>query len=236
MELNNIYNLDFKVLTKKMIKENIFVDLVITDPPYNVSRKHQLGFSNMGRAGMDFGEWDYDFDQKKWISMVSKVIKPGGSFVIFNDWKNSSLICAELEKNGFEIKDLIRARKSNPMPRNVDRRYVSDCEFAIWAVKPGGKWTFNKPKDKPYLKPEFTDSVVPGGKGRIHPTQKNLNLGREIIKIHSNENDLVFDPFSGSGSFSIAAYKERRNFIASEVNPDFYDKSCQRLIKENERK
>ena len=59
-----IYNQDYKILVKNLKKDKIKVDAIITDPPYNVSRDYQLGFSNMGRSGMDYGEWDYDFDQK----------------------------------------------------------------------------------------------------------------------------------------------------------------------------
>ncbi|WP_181563065.1 hypothetical protein [Campylobacter hyointestinalis] len=50
-------NLDYKDLLKVMEKEKILVDCILTDPPYCVSRKHQLGFSNMGRSGMDYGNW-----------------------------------------------------------------------------------------------------------------------------------------------------------------------------------
>lgn len=130
-------NCDYVDLVKRMKKQNIKVDLIFTDPPYCVSRDYQLGFSNMGRAGMNYGQWDYNFDQKKWISDVSDLVKDGGSIIIFNDWKNFSYVVEELEKNGFLLKDLIRWEKGNPMPRNVNSRYLSDCEFAIWSV--GGK-------------------------------------------------------------------------------------------------
>ena len=140
------------------------VDLVLTDPPYCVSRTHQLGFSNMGRAGMNYGEWDYNFDQKEWIRLTSPVVREGGSMIIFNDWKNLSYVVEALVENGFLIKDLIRWEKTNPMPRNIDSRYVMDFEVAIWAVKGKGKWTFNRPADVPYLKPVFRTGMVPGGK------------------------------------------------------------------------
>lgn len=57
---------------------NIQVDAIVTDPPYGVSRTHQLGFSNMGRAGMNYGKWDYGFDQKEWITLCGPLIKTGG--------------------------------------------------------------------------------------------------------------------------------------------------------------
>ena len=224
-----IYNEDYKKTIRRMKKNKIKLDAVITDPPYGVSRKHQLGYSNMGRSGMNYGEWDYNFDQKKWIREVSDLIKPGGTIIIFNDWKNLGVISEQLEKCGFIIKDIIRWIKTNPMPRNVDRRYVNDCEFAVWAVKEGKPWTFNKPKDIGYLKPEIITGVVPGGKKRLHPTQKHMEVMERLIEIHTNENDLVYDPFMGSGTTAVACKNKNRNVIGSEIDEKYYKILMERI-------
>ena len=118
------------------------VDLVLTDLPYNISRENNFG--TMGRAGMDFGKWNKGADITSWIELVSPKVNKNGSIVVFNSWRNLGLLANELEKNGFVVKDLIRWVKSNPMPRNRDRRYIVDYEFAIWAVKRGAKWIFNR--------------------------------------------------------------------------------------------
>ncbi len=224
-----IYNEDYKKTIRRMKKNKIKLDAVITDPPYGVSRKHQLGYSNMGRSGMNYGEWDYNFDQKKWIREVSDLVKPGGTIIIFNDWKNLGTISEQLEKCGFIIKDIIRWIKKNPMPRNVDRRYVNDCEFAVWAVKEGKPWTFNKPKDVGYLKPEIITGVVPGGKKRLHPTQKHMEVIERLIEIHTNENDLIYDPFMGSGTTAVACKNKNRNVIGSEIDEKYYKISMERI-------
>lgn len=231
IQKNNILfaNLNYKDLLKEMSKQNILVDCILTDPPYCVSRKHQLGFSNMGRSGMDYGNWDYNFDQIKWICDCLPFLKQGGSIIIFNDWKNFSFIAEILEQNGCAIKDLLRWEKQNPMPRNVNSRYVGDCEFAIWAVKGKKKWTFNKPSEISYLKPVFKSGVVLGGKNRLHPTQKHLEIIKEILKIHTNEDDLIFDPFSGSGTTAVAALALNRKFIGSEIEKEYYEKAKRRL-------
>ncbi len=224
-----LYNEDYKKTVRRLKKQNIKLDAIITDPPYGVSRKHQLGYSNMGRSGMNYGEWDYDFDQKKWIKEVSDLVKPGGTIIIFNDWKNLGIISEQLEKCGFIVKDIIRWIKTNPMPRNVDRRYVNDCEFAVWAVKKGKSWTFNKPKELGYLKPEIVTGVVPGGKKRLHPTQKHIEVMEHLIEIHTNENDLVYDPFMGSGTTAVACKNKNRNVIGSEINEKYYKISLERI-------
>ncbi len=94
-------------------------------------------------------------------------VKDGGLVIIFNDWKNLSYLVESLEANSCVIKDLLRWEKLNPMPRNVDARYVVDFECAIWAVKGKKRWVFNKPKNLPYLKAVFKSGVVPGGKNRL---------------------------------------------------------------------
>lgn len=224
--LNNIYNMDCLKLIKKLKKNNFKVNLILTDPPYNISRKNN--FKTIGRAGIDFGDWDKNFDQLKWLKNITDIIEPGGSIIIFNDWKNMGDISKELEKQGLEIKDLIRWVKPAPMPRNTKRRYVTDFEFAIWATKPGEKWTFNKPEDKPYLRPEYRASPT-NGKNRIHPTQKAENLIEEIIKTHTNEGDVVFDPFSGSGQISYSANLLNRFYIGSEIDKKYYEQSIKRI-------
>ena len=225
----DLYNEDYKKTIRRMKKNNIKLDAVITDPPYGVSRKHQLGYSNMGRSGMNYGEWDYNFNQKRWIKDVADLVKPGGTMIIFNDWKNLGEISEQLEKCGFIVKDIIRWIKTNPMPRNVDRRYVNDCEFAVWAVKEGKPWTFNKSNKVGYLKPEIITGVVPGGKKRLHPTQKHLEVMERLIEIHTNENDLVYDPFMGSGTTALACKNKGRNSIGSEIDEKYYKISVERL-------
>ena len=209
-----------------MIEENFKVDAIITDPPYNISRKNN--FKTIGRNGIDFGTWDWEFDQIEWLNSINKILVPGGTIIIFNDWKNLGIISKKLESLNFEIKDILRWIKPNPMPRNTNRRYVTDYEFALWATKPGRKWTFNKEKEKPYLKPEFIHSVVSNIK-RIHPTEKSESLIEEIVKIHTNEGDVIFDPFSGSGTISYVANKLNRYYIASEISKKYFDESKKRI-------
>lgn len=198
------------------------IDLCITDPPYNIARNNN--FSTMGRAGIDFGEWDKGFDLFSYIDQVSRILKKDGSFVVFNAWKNLGAIADYAEKQGFETKDMIRLEKSNPMPRNRDRRYITDYECAIWFVKKGAKWTFNR-QDSKYQRPKFVASIESG----LHPTQKNLGLMEELLKIHSNHGDLVIDPFMGSGTTGLACKNLGRNFIGIEKDPVYFETAKKRI-------
>lgn len=218
---------DYKELLEEMKEQKIKVDCILTDPPYGISRKNN--FKTMGRAGIDFGKWDYNFNQTEWIKNCIPFLKEGGSIIIFNDWKNLSYLVEALESNGCVIKDLLRWEKLNPMPRNVNSRYVIDFECAIWAVKGKKRWVFNKPKNMSYMKAVFKSGVVPGGKNRFHPTQKHLAVIEEILSIHTNENDLIFDPFSGSGTTALACLNNTRKFIGSEIDERYFKNACKRL-------
>lgn len=191
------------------------VDMVLTDPPYNIAR--QNNFKTMGRAGIDFGEWDKGFDLFSYIDECFRILNKNGSFIVFNDWKNLGDISKYAESLGFITKDMIRLEKTNPMPRNRDRRYITDYECAIWFVMPKAKWIFNR-QSETYQRPKFVHSIDKG----LHPTQKSLPLMAELIKIHSNEGDTVLDPFMGSGTTGVAAVNLNREFIGIELDDGYF--------------
>jgi len=68
-----------------------------------------------------------------------------------------------------------------------------------------------------------------GDEGRVHPTQKPVDLFRYLIKTYSNEGETVYDGYSGSGTTAIACIKEKRNFIGAEMNKEYFDKSILRI-------
>ena len=209
------------------------VDLLLTDPPYNISQNNNFNtMKSANRQGVDFGNWDKDFDLTSWITLATKKVREGGNIVVFNAWRNLGIISNALEKNDCVSKDIIRMIKNNPMPRNRDRRFVVDYEFAIWAVKKKGKWTFNRIDEK-YERPEIRTSITPKSEQEFgkHPTQKSLIAMEWIIKRLSNEQDIVLDPFMGSGSTGVAALNLNRQFIGIEIDKRYFDIAQKRLKK-----
>ena len=225
-----LYQGDCLEVMDELISLSVKFDAIITDPPYNISRDNN--FKTMGRAGIDFGEWDKDFDLTGWIKYCEPLLKKGGNIVIFNSWKNMTYISNALEDNGFEVKDLIRWKKTNAMPRNRDRRFITDYEVATWAVKKGGKWTFNRLSDT-YEIPEILGGLTPksekvnGG----HPTQKPVYVMKWLLERLTNEGDLILDPFMGSGSTGVACKELNRRFIGIELDEKYFNIAQERINK-----
>lgn len=223
--LNRIYQMDcldgMKLIPDKSI------DLLLTDPPYNVSRESH--FHTMGRKGVDFGDWDKNFNQQEWLEIACDKVKSGGSAIVFNDYKNIGEMKHVFDSKEFVIKELLIWKKANPMPRNRDRLYVTSIECALWAVK-GKGWTFNRQRDT-YENGIFESPSVHFSK-RKHPTEKPLSIIDSLVKIHSNENDIILDCFMGSGTTAVACAKNNRKFIGFETESKYIEIANMRLQNE----
>lgn len=262
-----IENIDGLTYLKKI--ENNSIDLILTDPPYIISKdsgmnehynnvkyneehnitevkteeeweeykiqnnilndtnknnymKYGTIYGKKYSVKTDYGSWDNDFtlnELESFISEYYKKLRKGGTLIIFFDlWKISELKDI-LEKYNFKQIRFIEWIKTNPQPRNSKVNYLTNCrEIALLAVK-GGSPTFNSSYDNGiYMFP------LQGGKNRFHPTQKSLQLFEELIKKHSNENDVVLDTFFGAGTTAIACKNTGRNFKGCEMIKEYYDK------------
>ena len=208
------------------------IDLVLIDPPYEVSRdtNFQSGEpkgdnTDRFRVSMDFGEWDSNFTGLDLvIKECYRILKDGGTLICFYDlWKLTAL------KDYFELANFKQLRfiewvKTNPVPLNSKTNYLTNSrEIAVVGVKKG-KPTFNSEYDNGiYNYPICHD------KGRFHPTQKPVALLEDLILKHSHKNDTVLDCFAGSGSTAVAAYNTGRNFIGCEVSKEYFDKTLERF-------
>jgi DNA (cytosine-5)-methyltransferase 1/site-specific DNA-methyltransferase (adenine-specific) len=226
-----LYQGNAYTIIDELEKNDIKVDHIITDPPYNISHENNFNTLKCPRQGVNFGEWDNNFDLFSWIPKYEKILNKNGSMIVFCSYRYMSFIIKTMEESNLEVKDILVWKKSNPMPRNIERRYVQDMEFAIWAVKKGAKWTFHKLDGYPYMRSMFETSTVSGNEKIGHPTQKSLKLMEDIIKIHTNENDVILDPFMGSGTTGLACLNLKRKFLGIELDNSYFDMSVQRLNK-----
>jgi site-specific DNA-methyltransferase (adenine-specific) len=222
-------------------QKNDSIDLILTDPPYIISKKSGMNslfnsdttsekYGNKYAIQTDYGKWDSEFtldDLNIFVNEYYRVLKKGGTIVIFFDlWKIETLK-EILENNKFEKIRFIEWVKTNPVPINQKVAYLSNSrEVALFATKGSGN-TFNSTYDNGiYLYP-----IYQGNRkiDRIHPTQKSLELFQDIIKKHTNEGDIVLDTFGGSATTYIASLKENRKCKSCELNKDYYEKSLNRI-------
>ena len=182
----------------------------------------------------DYGSWDSEFTMEKlnlFIQHFYRVLRPGGTCIIFFDIWKLSYLKEQLEDAKFKQLRFLEWIKTNPRPLNSSRNYLTNCrEIALLGVKKGSP-TFNGSYDNAIY--EFP---IQGGKDRFHPTQKSLPLFEELVQKHSNEGDLVLDCFSGSGTTAVAAINLNRGFIGCEANEEYYNKSMARLEKISQEK
>ena len=189
----------------------------------------EINYGRRFATATDYGQWDKDYtidDLDKSIKEFYRILKPGGSCIIFFDiWKIETLtnLLSKFSKHRF-----IEWVKTNPVPINSKATYLSNArEIAISCVK-GGKATFNSKYDNGIYK-----YPIYGGKDRFHPTQKSLPLFEELIKKHSNEGDVVVDPYGGSATTAIACINTNRIYISGEPSEEYFQKGynrCQQNI------
>ena len=210
------------------------VDLMLTDPPYTISR--DTGFAHKGESSvdrlavsMDFGEWDKQtIDLSELAALSYKALRRGGTTIIWYDLWKLSYLADEMRDAGFKQLRVVTWEKTNPVPLNQSVNYLSNGrEVAVLGVKVG-KPTFNaKYHIGTYRYPIPRD----GGK-RLHPTQKPLRLFKQLVETHSRPGDLVVDPFLGSGTTAVAALQQGRRFIGGDLEEEYVRVAQDRVSRE----
>ena len=207
------------------------VDLVLTDPPYCISKK--TGFSDVVNGverfavSMDFGPWDHvEINLDDMANAFYKSLRRGGTAIVWYDlWKIGKVKVA-MESAGFKMVRQIIWQKTNPVPLNMRATYLSNSrEMAVVGVKVG-KPTFNSEYDS-----GIYEYPIPRHKGKKqHPTQKPLSLFEELVIKHSNQGDLVVDPFLGAGTTGVAAVRNFRNFTGCDIDDHYVKISQERMV------
>ena len=138
------------------------------------------------------------------------------------------------------------SHNSNPIPQLRRKNYRSAHENIVWFARYDEKkvpFTFNFINQQD-MKNVFRFPILGGGERlrddntnqALHPTQKPLELIRKLVKIHSNEGDLVIDPFMGSGTTALACRQLKRNFLGSDIDQKYVDMSNNRTEEYNKQK
>ncbi len=211
----------------KTIPDN-FVDLIVIDPPYNVSQKNNINYKKINVV-KNFGDWDYGFDPVPVLKELKRVLKPKGQIYIFCSTKQIPIYINILEDEWF-FRNLIVWYKTNPAPRMSKTNYVFANEYIVYAINEKGKpgqSTFNFSGQSKMHNTIITGALqgkerLKGENGKaLHPTQKPLSILKKLIEISSNKGDIVLDCFMGVGSTAVACKETGRNYIGCEIDEKY---------------
>jgi len=211
------------------------IDLIVTDPPYNLKKDY-------GNS-IDHKEWDeYEKFTKDWLDECCRLLKESGSIYIFMGVKYISSLFKLMEDRGLLFNGWIvwhytqgMGRKKGFSPRHEDILYFTKSK----------NFTFNldsvRIPQKYYRKRNNMEGANPGDVWQFshvhyshpdrqkHPTQKPTAIIERIIKASSNKNDIILDPFIGSGTTCVVAKALNREWIGFDLNPEYIKMSSDRI-------
>lgn len=207
------------------------VDLILTDPPYNIA-KYSTGnieLPNRTPLNNDIASWDnIEVKPEEYIEDFIRILKPNGNIFIFTTYNSLGRWHAVFD-NKFDTTQFMIWHKTNPTPNIFKKGFLNSCEIILCFWNKKHTWNFLGQN----LMHNFIETPICMGNERLkkpkHPTQKPIDLLKHIIKIASNPNDIVFDPFMGVGSTAIAALELNRKFCGCEINKEYYDATVERV-------
>lgn len=217
----------------KLIKEisTESVDLILTDPPYNLSPYSTGNIKPSWRKEInnDLAVWDrVEFRPSEWVNEFKRILKSTGNIFAFCSY-NLIGKWHEAFDPEFDTFQFLVWHKTNPVPKILKAGFLNSCELIICMWNKGHTWNFTNQKEMH----NFIETPICMGSERVknptHPTQKPVKVLEHIIKIASNEDDVVFDPFMGVGSTGVASLKHRRRFIGIEIERQYFDIAVKRL-------
>ena len=194
------------------------IDLVLTDPPYGINYLSNMRGERFNRIIND--ENDYRLVT---YPILNEKLKEDSVALIFCSFKNYSKDYLELTSY-FDVKNCIIWDKGGGGIGDLFHSLLTDYEMVIVAHK--GKCLIRGKRDGSV----WNYPKVPPSK-MIHPTQKPIELIKALIEKFSDENDLILDPFLGSGTTALACLELNRHFIGIELSPEYCEIARNRISK-----
>ena len=251
-ELNKIYNED----CMKTMEELRDVDVVITSPPYNTSRKG----SSLDAADVNirYDEFDDCRPNEEYIAWTNdifnafdKTLKPNGCILYNLSYSSENIalmwltVASVMQNTPFTIADCIIWKKKSAAPNSESTNKLTRiCEFVFVFCRKTELSTFNcykkkgvqRPNGQQHYKNYFNfleapnnDEVCP-----IHKATYSTILCRKLMLLYSKEGDTIYDPFMGTGTTAIACIREKRNYVGSELSPRYIDWAEKRINREHQ--
>lgn len=228
---NKIYQMDAIEGLKQLSEDS--VDLVITDPPYNITAPDRMTMRR-GKpvSTIDvMGTWDcyhpfdYDLMIMQVISHCYRILKPGAALYMFTANEHNGFFIRQAVNRGFIYRNQLAMVKKNPLPSLSKSNFRHAFEVCMYVSK-------GKPKTFNFLSQQICKNVLHYSnthRHTTHPTEKPLAFIKQLVEVSSRRGDLVVDPFMGSGTTAVASRQLGRNFIGFELEPDYIQMANERL-------
>ncbi len=243
---NKIINGDSLEELKKIPRETF--DLIFADPPYNLQLKSELTRPDRSKVSAVNDKWDqfenfkkYDEFTYEWLNECKRILKKDGAIWVIGSYHNIFRVGTAIQNLGFWILNDVIWNKNNPMPNFRGTRFTNAHETLIWASKSEkSKYTFNYQSlkclnDDLQMRSNWNLPICSGSERlkkngkKIHSTQKPESLLHRILLATSNKNDLILDPFLGSGTSAAVAKKLGRNYFGIEKQKHYFKAAEQRI-------
>ncbi|MCX5615081.1 site-specific DNA-methyltransferase [Bombella saccharophila] len=225
------------------------VNCVFADPPYNLQLRGELRRPDESVVDGVDDDWDkftgyeaYDDFTRAWLSEARRLLHKDGTIWVIGSYHNIFRLGAIMQDLGFWILNDIIWRKSNPMPNFRGRRFTNAHETLIWAARgPESKYRFNYQAMKALnedlqMRSDWYLPLCTGNERlknehglKLHPTQKPESLLHRTLLAATMAEDVVLDPFCGTGTTPAVAKKLGRRYVAIERHPDYIKAAEARL-------
>lgn len=211
-------------IMRDLLKEGS-VDIILTDPPYGIKysgcnsdlRKtitHNRRITNDDKPYLD------------WIAPAVRVLKDGGRLLCFAHWRTMQQYIDEITKQGLNVRNVLVWDKVNHSMGDVKTCFAPSYEMIIYATK--GRWEFQNGRQRDLFTYSRSNGVT-----YEHPTTKPVNLLEELIAcvgardavkpFYPSKDEIVLDPFCGSGSSLLAAFRQYKKFIGIEIERVYFE-------------
>ena len=194
--------------------EDKTANFILTDIPYAEVNRSSNGLRNLDKGNADV----LTFNLYSFLEELYRITS--NSICVFCGREQFSTIYSFFANKKGTVRPIVW-EKTNPSPMNGQHIYLSGVEFAVWFKKSGGG-TFNARCKNVVFR-------YPNGRSKLHPTEKNHDLLRDLILDNTNEYDVVFDPCCGSGSHCYVAKNLNRRFIGIELDENYFNIAKERI-------
>jgi modification methylase len=220
------------------------IHCVFADPPYNLQLRGELRRPDDSMVDGVDDDWDhfedyaaYDAFTREWLTEVRRLLRKDGTIWVMGAYHNIFRIGTILQDLGFWILNDVIWRKSNPMPNFRGRRFTNAHETLIWAARGrDSRYRFNYQAMKALNDDLQMRSDCTGGERlrnahglKLHPTQKPEALLHRVLLASTSPDDVVLDPFLGTGTTAVVAKRLHRTFIGIERHPAYAEAAIGRI-------